>query len=183
MNKISNWVLVLTAVLALVYVNLNTWQSQQIKLRGEILFLELAPVDPLSLVQGQYMRLRFAIERKYQPTPEDKEVIQNGHGNVLAVISLDDKRIGTLTGLLAPNRRQQQPHGDDTLELQVHTRLFDFDTGSYWIHIKQNSFLFQENTEDRYALAKYGMFRVHEDGRYVLVDLADEHLRPLTPKP
>jgi uncharacterized membrane-anchored protein len=183
MNKISNWVLVLTAVLALVYVNLNTWQRQQIKLRGEILFLELAPVDPLSLVQGQYMRLGFAIEKRYDSTPEDQEVIQNGHGNVLAVISLDDKRIGTLTGLLAPNRRQQQPHGDDTLELQVHTRLFDFDTGSYWIHIKQNSFLFQENTEDRYALAKYGMFRVHEDGRYVLVDLADEHLRPLTPKP
>ncbi len=183
MNKISNWVLVLTAVLALVYVNLNTWQSQQIKLRGEILFLELAPVDPLSLVQGQYMRLRFAIEKRYDSTPEDQEVIQNGHGNVLAVISLDDKRIGTLTGLLAPNRRQQQQHGDDTLELQVHTRLFDFDTGSYWIHIKQNSFLFQENTEDRYAEAKYGMFRVEEDGRYILVDLADEHLRPLSPQP
>mgnify|MGYP004007224731 FL=1 len=182
MNKISNWVLVLTAVLALVYVNLNTWQSQQIKLRGEILFLELAPVDPLSLVQGQYMRLRFAIERKYQPTPEDKEVIQNGHGNVLAVISLDNKRIGTLTGLLAPNRRQQQPHGDDTLKLQVHARLVD-SNGTYWIHIEQNSFLFQENTEDRYAEARYGMFRVEEDGRYILVDLADEHLRPLTPKP
>ena len=62
MNKISHWVLVLTALLAIAYVNLNAWQSQQIKLRGEILFLELAPVDPLSLVQGQYMRLRFGIE-------------------------------------------------------------------------------------------------------------------------
>mgnify|MGYP003951790331 FL=1 len=183
MNKISTWVLVLTAVLALVYVNLNAWQSQQIKLRGEILFLELAPVDPLSLVQGQYMQLRFAIEKRYDSTPEDQEVIQNGHGNVLAVISLDNKRIGTLTGLLAPNRRQQQPHGDDTLELQVHARLVDFPTESYWIHIEQNSFLFQENTEDRYAEAKYGMFRVEEDGRYILVDLADEHLRPLSPQP
>ena len=182
MNKISNWVLVLTAVLALVYVNLNTWQSQQIKLRGEILFLELAPVDPLSLVQGQYMRLRFAIEKRYDSTPEDQDVIQNGHGNVLAVISLDNKRIGTLTGLLAMNQRQQQPHGDDNLQLQVHARLEDSD-GSYVIRIEQNSFLFQENTEDRYAEAKYGMFRVHKDGQYVLVDLADEHLRPLTPQP
>ena len=182
MNKISNWVLVLTAALALVYINLNAWQSQQIKLSGDVLFLELAPVDPLSLVQGQYMRLRFAIEKRYDSTPEDQDVIQNGHGNVLAVISLDNKRIGTLTGLLAPNRRQQQPHGDDTLQLQVHARLEDSD-GSYVIRIEQNSFLFQENTEDRYAEAKYGMFRVEEDGRYILVDLADQHLRPLSPQP
>ena len=182
MNKISNWVLVLTAALALVYINLNAWQSQQIKLRGEILFLKLAPVDPLSLVQGQYMRLRFAIEKRYDSTPEDQDVIQHGHGNVLAVTSLDNKRIGTLTGLLAMNQRQQQPHGDDTLQLQVHARLEDSD-GSYVIRIEQNSFLFQENTEARYAEAKYGMFRVHKDGQYILVDLADKHLRPLTPQP
>ena len=182
MNKISNWVLVLTAVLALVYVNLNTWQSQQIKLRGEILFLELAPVDPLSLVQGQYMRLRFEIEKSYDSTHEDQGAIQTSRGNVLAIINLDDKRIGTLTGLLAPNQRQQQPHGDDNLQLQVHARPED-SMESYAIRIEQNSFLFQENTEDRYAEAKYGMFRVEEDGRYILVDLADEHLRPLSPQP
>jgi uncharacterized membrane-anchored protein len=181
-NKISNWVLVLTAVVVLVYVNVNTWQSQQIKLRGEILFLELAPVDPLSLVQGQYMRLRFAIEKRYDSIPEHQDVIQNGHGNVLAVIRLDDKRIGALTGLLAPNQRQQQPHRDDTLQLQVHARIED-SMQSYVIRIEQNSFLFQENTEDRYAQAKYGMFRVQEDGRYILVDLADQYLRPLSPQP
>ena len=182
MNKISNWVLVLTAALALVYINLNAWQSQQIKLRGEILFLKLAPIDPLSLVQGQYMRLRFAIEKRYDSTPEDQDVIQNGHGNVLAVMSLDNKRIGTLTDLLAMNQRQQQPHRDGTLQLQVHARLEDSD-GSYVIRIEQNSFLFQENTEARYAEAKYGMIRVHKDGQYILVDLADEQLRPLTPQP
>ena len=180
MNKISNWVLVLTATLALVYVNLNAWQSQQIKLRGDVLFLELVPVDPLSLVQGQYMRLRFEIEKRYNATSEDQQVIQNAHGNVLAVISLDNKRIGTLTGLLAPNQWQQ--HGDGTLQLQVHAQQTDSED-SYVVRIEQNSFLFQENTEDRYGHAKYGMFRVHKDGQYVLVDLADKHLRPLTPQP
>ncbi len=179
MNKISNWVLVLTAALALVYINLNAWQSQQIKLSGDVLFLELAPVDPLSLVQGQYMRLRFEIEKRYNATSEDQQVIQNGHGDVLAMISLDAKRIGTLTGLRSPTQWQQQ-HGDGTLQLQVHVQHTDSD-GSYDIRIQQNSFLFQENTEDRYAHAKYGMFRVHKDGQYVLIDLADENLRPLTP--
>lgn len=180
MNRISHWVLVLTALLAIAYVNLNAWQSQQIKLRGEILFLELAPVDPLSLVQGQYMRLRFGIEKRYDTTQEDYRIIQNNRGNGLAMISLDSKRIGTLTGLLAPNQWQQQSHGGDTLLLQVHVQHTEPD-GFYVIRIQQNSFLFQENTEDRYAHARYGMFRVHENGRYVLIDLADENLRPLTP--
>jgi uncharacterized membrane-anchored protein len=182
MKTISNWVLVLTAALAIVYVNLNAWQSQQIKLHGEILFLELAPVDPLSLVQGQYMRLRFGIEKRYDSTQEGYQIIQNNRGNGLAIINLDSRRIGTLTGLLAPNLWQQQPHGSDTLLLQVHVQDTEPD-GSYVIRIQQNSFLFQENTEDRYAQAKYGMFRVQEDGRYVLVDLADEQLRPLSPQP
>jgi uncharacterized membrane-anchored protein len=182
MNKITNWVLILTALLAIAYVNLNAWQSQQIKLRGEILFLELAPVDPLSLVQGQYMRLRFGIEKRYDTTQEDYQIIQNNRGNGLAIINLDSRRIGTLTGLLAPNQWKQQPHGIDTMLLQVHVQHTEPE-GSYVIRIQQNSFLFQENTEARYAQAKYGMFRVHKDGRYILVDLADEDLRPLSPQP
>ncbi len=188
MNKISHWVLVLTALLAIVYVNLYAWQSQQIKLRGEILFLELAPVDPLSLVQGQYMRLRFGIEKRYDSTPQDQQVIQNSRGDVLAIIDLDSKRIGTLTGLLATSQWQQQRNRGNTVLLQVHAQLLDSRSesapfGFHSIRIQQNSFLFQENTEDRYAKAKYGIFRVHENGHYILVDLADEQLRPLTPQP
>lgn len=179
MNKISNSVLLLTAVLALIYVNLNAWQSRQIKLRGETLFLELAPVDPLSLVQGQYMRLRFEIEKGYDATQEDQDTIDNAHGIVLATLDLDNKRIGTLTGLLPINQQQQT---DGTLQFRVRARLINSES-SYLIRIEQNSFLFQENTEDRYAEAKYGLFRVNEDGRYVLVDLADKHLQLLTPQP
>jgi len=188
MKKISNWVLILTALLVIAYVNLNAWQSQRLKLHGEILFLELAPVDPLSLVQGQYMRLRFGIEKRYDTTQEDYQIIQNNRGNGLAIINLDSRRIGTLTGLLAPNQWRQQRNRDDTVLLQIHAQSVDLPRvstpfGTHSIRIQQNSFLFQENTEDRYAQAKYGMFRVHKDGHYVLVDLADEDLRPLTPQP
>lgn len=189
MKTTSNWVLVLTTLVAIVYVNLYAWQGQQIKTRGEILFLELAPVDPLSLVQGQYMRLRFGIEKPYATTLEDQQVIQNSVGDVLGIIELDSNRVGTLSGLLGKtdSSRRHQLRGDFLL-LQVQAQLGesprDSDTQqTYSIKIKQNSFLFQENTEDRYTRAKHGMFRVHKDGRYVLVDLADEQLRPLTPRP
>ena len=72
--------------------------------------------------------------------------------------------------------------------LQIHAQSVDLPRvstpfGTHSIRIRQNSFLFQENTVDRYAQAKYGMFRVRENGLYILVDLADENLRPLTPQP
>lgn len=187
MKQISNWVLVLTGLLAIVYVNVYAWHSQQIKTRGEVLFLRLAPVDPLSLVQGQYMRLRFEIEKTYNSTQADQQLIQNSNGHVLAVIRLDSKRIGSMTGRLTPRHRPQQ-HSVDTLLIQVQAQLISSRDDSdrqqlHAIQIDQNSFLFQENTEDRYTTAKYGMFRVHANGRYVLIDLADENLRALTPQP
>ena len=181
MKKLSHLTLILTTLLAIIYVNVYAWQSQQIKLRGKILFLELAPVDPLSLVQGQYMILRFGIEKEYDATQEDQHIIENSRGNVLAIINLDNRRIGTLTGLKAIDQWQQQPNPNGTLLLQVHAWHTNSDE-SYTIQIQQNSFLFQENTEDRYTEAKYGMFRVQENGQYVLTDLADKHLRPLTAK-
>ena len=189
MKTISNWVLFLTTLAALVYVNLYAWQGQQIKTRGEILFLELAPIDPLSLVQGQYMRLRFGVEQSYAATLEDQQVIQNSLGDALGIIELDSNRVGTLSGLLnkSDRSRRHQQRGDFLL-LQLHAQLGESPRDSntqqtYSIKIKQNSFLFQENTEDRYVQAKYGMFRVKENGCYILVNLADEHLRPLTPRP
>ena len=181
MKKLSHLTLILTTLLAIIYVNVYAWQSQQIKLRGKILFLELAPVDPLSLVQGQYMTLRFGIEKSYDATPEDQHIIENSRGNMLAIIHLDNRPIGTLTGLKPIDQWQQPPNPQDTLLLEVHAWHTNSDE-SYTIQIQQNSFLFQENTEDRYTEAKYGMFRVQENGQYVLIDLADKHLRPLTPK-
>ena len=43
------------AVLALV--NLGIYQREQLLTRGQIVLLDLAPVDPRSLMQGDYMRL------------------------------------------------------------------------------------------------------------------------------
>ena len=48
------------------------------------------------------------------------------------------------------------------------------------LEIPQRTFLFKENTEDRYESAKFGVFRVGEDGDFILMDLADENLQKLT---
>lgn len=46
------WLILLCAPLILAVVNLAIWQNETLIEHGEILFLELAPVDPRSLMQG-----------------------------------------------------------------------------------------------------------------------------------
>ena len=58
----STLTLLLTGILSLVYVNGIAWRYATIRNEGKTVYLELAPVDPISLVQGQYMQLAFDIE-------------------------------------------------------------------------------------------------------------------------
>ena len=44
-------------------VNWSVAQKERLLERGRIVLLELAPVDPRSLMQGDYMALQFAIAR------------------------------------------------------------------------------------------------------------------------
>ena len=47
--------------------NVAIYRNERLLASGETLYLELAPVDPRSLMQGDYMRLRYAVERSDRP--------------------------------------------------------------------------------------------------------------------
>src|SRR5256885_8099210 len=51
----------LTALVTLAVVNTGIWQKQQLIASGQPVFIEIAPVDPRSLMQGDYMRLNFRV--------------------------------------------------------------------------------------------------------------------------
>ena len=55
------WLILLCAVLILAVVNFGIWQNEKLIKNGEIVLLELAPLDPRSLMQGDYMALHFAM--------------------------------------------------------------------------------------------------------------------------
>jgi len=122
---------------------------------GEVVFLDLGPRDPRSLMQGDYMALRF---RLADQLPAGKE----GEHRI-ARIAIDDKRIATL----AP------PGAPSTLPLRYRTR-----NGAAWIGT--NAFFFQEGSDQHFARARYGEFRIdRESGEAVLVGLRDAALKPL----
>ncbi|MEL7161197.1 MAG: GDYXXLXY domain-containing protein, partial [Bacteroidota bacterium] len=51
--------------LLLLYVGYYVVQKERILDSGELVLLELAPVDPRSLLQGDYMRLNYAISQNF----------------------------------------------------------------------------------------------------------------------
>ncbi|MCL1483253.1 MAG: GDYXXLXY domain-containing protein [Marinobacter sp.] len=51
----------LALLVALAMVNLSVFQKEQQLAHGKVVYLDLAPVDPRSLMQGDYMTLSFAI--------------------------------------------------------------------------------------------------------------------------
>jgi uncharacterized membrane-anchored protein len=137
------------AVLVFGAVNFSIFGKERIKSGGEVVYLELAPVDPRSLMQGDYMALRFqlarAIEANVKPLP-----MEGTFGTV--TIALDNRRVASL-GTSGP--------------LKIRYRMRN---GAVWLGT--NAFFFEEGTGDRYAHAHFGEFRVDPDsGEAVLVDL------------
>ncbi|MCP3696724.1 MAG: GDYXXLXY domain-containing protein [Planctomycetaceae bacterium] len=194
----STIVLLLTGIFSLIYVNGIAWRYTAIRSEGNLVYLELAPVDPISLVQGQYMRLRFALEREdTELRAADRELFRQARtSRVLAVLELDNNRVGTVTRLIPGN-----PAASTTGELSEQYgaagyALFAVKVGDDFrnyiaedrakpsrkvsVTLRQNSFLFEENTPERYNNARYGIFRVTSRGEYVLVDLAGEDFEPMT---
>jgi len=156
--------LLLGALLVLGAVNLSIAGKESIKGGGEVVFLQLEPVDPRSLMQGDYMTLRFALARDIQSSGHtgSEGPLREGERR-LAPIALDDKRIARLAapGTAAP--------------LRIRYRMRK---GAVWLGT--NAFFFEEGSEKRFAPARYGEFRLdRESGEAVLVGLRDARLQPL----
>ena len=197
----STLTLLLTGILSLVYVNGIAWRYATIRNEGTIVYLKLAPVDPISLVQGQYMQLAFDIE-SWNDDLQAKDLrlfAANPNAGVLAVLKLDANQVGTVSRLIPENpspsilkelNREYGSSGYALLSVEVdsefrhHTRNqsnnSDNEPRTTSIRLRQNSFLFKANTPKTYDQARYGIFRVTRTGKYVLIDLAGEDFRAMT---
>ncbi|MDP3821470.1 MAG: GDYXXLXY domain-containing protein [Burkholderiales bacterium] len=163
MNKLMTgprWLTLLGAALVLGALNFSIVGKERIKRHGDVVYLRLAPVDPRSLMQGDYMALRFALVPAL-----DKAVAGSAReGEVrLADVSVGADRVAVLADTTAPA----------TLKLRYRIR-----NGQVWLGT--NAFFFQEGDAERFSGARYGEFRVDgASGEAVLVGLRDSALKPL----
>lgn len=78
-RTIQSWnIKLVTAVLLvqLLFIGAVFWQKEQLLQNGELVALELVPIDPRSMLQGDYVELRYAIHAAYQEQQQTGETTE-----------------------------------------------------------------------------------------------------------
>lgn len=177
--------LALASALTLASAAWAVWQFEQTLKQGQVVLLELAPVDPRSLMQGDYMALGYALERDLNRLLNDKTkaAAEAGAPQALprfAYLRLDAERRAAFDGVgdspvagKGGEMQSQQPNQNPN-RIAVRIR-----PAPGQVRLGPNAFFFQEGTAKAYEPARWGEFRVAPDGKALLVALRDKELKPL----
>lgn len=159
-------IVILGLALILGLANWDILGKRRVVAEGAPLLLELRPVDPRSLIQGDYMALGLA-----EHTMPDKATMATLPYRGTVIMAVDEKGIGRFARLddgappaAGELRVQFRRHGD--------WRGPRLDYGA-------QAFFFQEGDGELYRDAKYALLRVAADGSTVLTDLADKDGVPI----
>lgn len=143
-------------VVVLVAANAAVLDRERVIAAGTPVLLELAPVDPRSLIQGDYMRLDYAITRQLI----DSQAAWPRTGQI--VVALDENGVARFV------RRH-----DGRTPVSGGEQLLAYGRKHGRIQIGTDAFHFQEGHAAAYATARYGELRVARSGTNVLVGLRD----------
>ncbi len=155
--------LALTLGSVLILINLNIWQKEHLIQTGEKLYIRLAPVDPRSLMQRNYMALNFEMPRHaIEPAL--------GAQRPFAIVELNNNNVATFVRLASP--------GDTLTPTQRRVQLTP--KNGQWTFVT-DAWFFQKGQGQRWEAAKYGEFRLAPDGTALLVGMANENLEAITP--
>lgn len=156
------WAALAALGLTLAVANGGIVQKERLIAQGEPLFVALAPADPRSLMQGDYMRLNFNVPTDARPpqaawgAARPRVVLRRDAQGVATFVRPDDGR-----PLAADERRVELSPKDGR-----------------WILVS-DAWFFREGEAERWQRARFGEFRVTPDGRALLVGLRGEGLAPL----
>ena len=170
------YIALLSLLVILVLVNVAIVGKEKHLAEGAAVYLELAPVDPRSLMQGDYMALRFrlaneirsALTRNTNAAPERHDIDSD---DGLVIVSLDENNIGTFK------------HIHDQQALQKNEILLRYRVRAGTVKLATNAFFFQEGHGQYYEAAHFGRFRVDGEGELLLEAMYDENLNKLGPAP
>lgn len=164
MSKLKLFIISANMVLVLLFFGFNIVKNEKVLSEGEIVLLELRPVDPRSLMQGDYMTLHYEVCNHIYGLEAES--------NKFCVVRLDDDRVAhfvSLTNDAAVALRED--------ELLLRYSLEKNSWGGKFYTIGSNSYFFQEGTAIKYVTATYGMLKVVTKGEMIgtcsLVGLCD----------
>lgn len=152
-------VAVAAGVLVLAAVNWTIYARERQLAEGRLVLLELAPVDPRSLMQGDYLALAFAVA--------NAPALRGSRTDGRMIVALDPRGVGRFV-----RRDDGSPLAPDEIALRYRVRDGRVKFGS-------NAFFFQEGRASDYAGARYGELRVSASGEVLLTGLRGSQLEPL----
>lgn len=153
MKKYKWTVIISNLALLLGYFNYSVFQKEKILKEGKLILLELAPVDPRSLMQGDYMDLRYKISE----TDNLDSIPKRGY----CIVKLDSN--GVATRVRFQETSSSLPKGYYAIEYTRSER--------WSINIGAETYFFQEGKSANYQNAKYGAVKVDNNGNSLLVGL------------
>lgn len=155
MKKAVFWI---TACVVLASINGLILKKESVLSHGQTILLELAPVDPRSLMQGDYMTLRYSLATEIP----DEDLKDKGR----IVVALDENNVA----------RYVRIHRGESLSAGEHLLFYRNRKG---LKLGAESFMFQEGLGQIYARARYGELKIEPSGESVLAGLRDKHFIPL----
>ncbi|MGG5601148.1 GDYXXLXY domain-containing protein [Myroides sp. C8-3] len=167
MKNKRNIVVVVTLVLFGVFFLRAIQQKEQTIKEGRLVLFELAPVDPRSLMQGDYMQLNYAINEQLRASGIDRTAL-NKRGFV--IVSLDQQHRATFK-TISSKSLAELPLGDSLLPVKY------FNWDGFTLSVGAESYFFQEGKDTLFDRAKYGGLRIDSEGNSVLIGLYDEELK------
>ncbi len=153
-------VTMVTVLTVLLVVNYGIYQKQRIIKHGDLLLLSLAPVDPRSLMQGDYMQLRFAISNEISEalSASGNDYEKNSRR---AVVKVNANRVAEFAGLY-----QGQALSADFYRL-------NFRQKNHGVTLTTDAYFFEEGSAKLFERAAFGGFRINKEGDILLVGLYD----------
>jgi uncharacterized membrane-anchored protein len=151
----------LAAVLAVA--NIGIWQKESLIAHGQPVYVELAPADPRSLMQGDFMRLNYRLP----PAVDSQLDGLLGTHRPRVVARRDGRGVATVLRL-----HTGAPLAADELLIELTPK------DGRWVLVS-DAWFFKEGEAARWEPARYGEFRVGADGKALLVGLKGADLKPL----
>ena len=164
----------ITLIIALGFVNWSIVGKENHLANGTVVYLDLRPVDPRSLIQGDYMALRFRLADEVHNSLPKKTQNKRSHHNLATsdgyvVVSLDEQSIGTFKYI----------YNDQALSTNEILMRYRVRNGA--VKFATNAFFFQEGHDKYYRSARYGQFRVDDNGELLLAAMFSSELTKLKP--
>ena len=182
-----NAVFVITTIIVFSAFNILIYKKEATLRSGKTVFLDLAPVDPRSLIQGDYMILRYRLSREIQT-----QLKVTNSGYVVLAESGEEVAKENVEARQGPSAYLQKGaqkvrgliplriYDGKALKANEHLLKYYFRNNDVQISAgKTDAYFFQEGHAERYDNARYGSIKLSISGEAVLDKLYDENFNEL----